>query len=487
MKKVYSFFLIFCLQLSIVSQESTNEFVRNLPNPRSRNGSWILDQSKILENSGVQENLNSILDKLEKDTTNEIALVILPTIGNLVPKSLATELFQVWGIGKLGKDNGVLILHVLDQRRIEIETGYGMEGILSDVICKRLLEEKTIPYFKQGAFSTGHENLLRTIDQILRNKKESPSSILSTYKSKLPEPNQALVDSISEEILPFLDLEYESKKIWRLRSFYFLLCGLILIILYRFFLYQTTSYWKMKYESYNDRLSFFTPLSVFAYGITTILLTAGITSLVYSFFGKEYLIHTIFFSGVSIMVLTGRLVSKMYDKWEDFLVTAPRLCPKCKSKSFLIEDKNDIYRLLNEAERFEQKIRSFSFTIYECGTCKHLEKIKSQGTKFSTYTTCPKCNFLATSYNYRTLKEATYTQEGEEEKKKTCLKCGISSTEKTIIPKKSQSSYSTSSTNTDYSSPSTSSDSSPSSSSSSSSDDNFGGGSSGGGGAGSNY
>ena len=402
--------------------------------------------------------------------------------------ALLALIFKSGGIGKLGKDNGVLILHVLDQRRIEIETGYGMEGILSDVICKRLLEERTIPYFKKGAFSTGHESLLRTIDQILRNKKESPSSILYTYKSNLLEPDKALVDSISEEILPFLDSEYLSKKNWRLRSVYLLFSGLLLIILYRFLLYKTTSYWKMKYESYNDRLSFFTPLSVFAYGITTILLTAGITSLVYSFLGTEYLSHTIFFSGVSIMVLTGRLVSKMYDKWEDFLSTAPRLCPKCKSKSFLIEDKNDIYRLLNEEERFEQKIRSYSFAIYECVKCKHLDKIKSQGTKFSTYTTCPKCNFLATNYTYKILKEATYTEDGEEEKKKTCLKCGISSKEKIRIPRKSKSSYSTSSTNTDYSpSPSNSSASSSSSSSSSSSDDSFGGGSSGGGGAGSSY
>ena len=445
-KILFLFLILF--QIEISAQESTLEFARSLPNPRSQNGSWILDQTKILENAGVKENLNQILDKLEKDTTNEIAIVILPTIGKLVPKNLATEIFQVWGVGKLGKDNGVLILHVLDQRRIEIETGYGMEGILSDVICKRLLEERTVPYFKKGAYSVGHESLLRIMDNILRNPKKPATSILSSFKSDLPDPEKASVDSISEDLLPFLDSEY---------------------------------------ESYNDRLSFFTALSVFTYGLTTILLTVGITSFVYSFFGTEYLIHTIFFSGVSIMVLTGYLVSKMYDKWEDFLVTAPRLCPKCKSKSILIEDKNDIYRMLNEEEKFEQKIRAFSFAIYECTKCKHLDKIKSRGTKFGSYTTCSKCNFLATNYTYKTLKQATYTEEGLEEIKKTCLKCGITSTEKTITPRKSKSSYSSSSTNTDYSSPSTSTSSSSSSSSSSISDDNFGGGSSGGGGAGSSY
>ena len=124
-KILFLFLILF--QIEISAQESTLEFARSLPNPRSQNGSWILDQTKILENAGVKENLNQILDKLEKDTTNEIAIVILPTIGKLVPKNLATEIFQVWGVGKLGKDNGVLILHVLDQRRIEIETGYGME------------------------------------------------------------------------------------------------------------------------------------------------------------------------------------------------------------------------------------------------------------------------------------------------------------------------------------------------------------------------
>jgi uncharacterized membrane protein YgcG len=121
------------------------------------------------------------------------------------------------------KDNGVLILHVLDQRRIEIETGYGLEGILIDVLCKRLLDEKTIPYFKVGAFSAGHESLILSLDSILRNPNAN-SIDLTSIVTNLPEPSEAKVDTIPKFVKPTLDEYYELKKFSN-RFIAFLLLG----------------------------------------------------------------------------------------------------------------------------------------------------------------------------------------------------------------------------------------------------------------------
>ncbi len=82
--------------------------------------------------------INKLLYSLEKQSTAEVAIVMLPSIGAEVPKDFAVRLFENWSIGKEDTDNGLLIVTVMDQRRTEFETGYGLESILTDVICFRI-------------------------------------------------------------------------------------------------------------------------------------------------------------------------------------------------------------------------------------------------------------------------------------------------------------------------------------------------------------
>ncbi|MEL6816031.1 MAG: TPM domain-containing protein, partial [Cyanobacteria bacterium J06598_3] len=70
-------------------------------------------------------------------------------------KTFATELFNAWGIGKAGEDNGVLFLVSKGDRRTEVETGYGMEGILPDAKVGRILDTQVTPQFKAGNFDGG--------------------------------------------------------------------------------------------------------------------------------------------------------------------------------------------------------------------------------------------------------------------------------------------------------------------------------------------
>ncbi|HMU84863.1 MAG TPA: TPM domain-containing protein, partial [Leptospiraceae bacterium] len=113
-----------------------------VPNPRTTGG-WVSDPSQVLATR--TDAINHLISDHEKETTDEIAVVVLPSIGQLVPKEFATALFNSWKIGKAKKNNGVLVLHILDQRRIEIETGYGQEGALPDVKCKWILDEVVVP------------------------------------------------------------------------------------------------------------------------------------------------------------------------------------------------------------------------------------------------------------------------------------------------------------------------------------------------------
>jgi uncharacterized protein len=67
----------------------------------------------------------------------------------------AVDLFEAWGIGKKGKNNGVLILCAVEDRRIRIEVGYGLEGILPDAKAGRIIDQLMLPHFRAGDLPTG--------------------------------------------------------------------------------------------------------------------------------------------------------------------------------------------------------------------------------------------------------------------------------------------------------------------------------------------
>lgn len=139
-----------------------------VPNEKIKNNSYISDPSKILDEDSYNQ-INTTLSFLEDSVKSEIALVLLPSIGELVPKDFAYDLFNLWGIGKKGTDNGLLILFVLDQKRVEFETGNGLEAILPDAICKRIITNELIPSFKNEAYGEGLIKGIAAISEILQN------------------------------------------------------------------------------------------------------------------------------------------------------------------------------------------------------------------------------------------------------------------------------------------------------------------------------
>ncbi|MDI6704580.1 MAG: TPM domain-containing protein [bacterium] len=77
------------------------------------------------------------------------------TVSPLDINTYAVELYEDWGIGKKDKDNGVLVLLAMDERKVRIESGYGVEGILPDGLCGEIIRYKMVPYFKKGDFGSG--------------------------------------------------------------------------------------------------------------------------------------------------------------------------------------------------------------------------------------------------------------------------------------------------------------------------------------------
>ena len=126
-----------------------------VPNPKLQGQDcYVSNPDTILSVDDVAY-LNRCSQLLEDTADVELAVVVLGSIGEYEPFDFGFELFQRWGIGKAGKNTGVLITFALASRQVYINTGTGIEGVLTDALCKWIIENDMIPLFKQGDYGGG--------------------------------------------------------------------------------------------------------------------------------------------------------------------------------------------------------------------------------------------------------------------------------------------------------------------------------------------
>ena len=114
----------------------------------------VSDQDDLLDNETENE-INNLLSRLQKSTTAEVAVVVINGTDRTSARDLSMELFDLWGVGKKGSDNGLIILLCVESREIFMRTGYGLEGALPDALASQIVNERMAPYFKQGEWGKG--------------------------------------------------------------------------------------------------------------------------------------------------------------------------------------------------------------------------------------------------------------------------------------------------------------------------------------------
>jgi uncharacterized protein len=92
---------------------------------------------------------------LKESNGAELAVVALKSLQGGQIDDFAVKLFEQWGIGEKGKDNGVLLLAAIEDRQMRIEVGYGFEGVLTDAATGRIQDEYIVPRFKEGDYAGG--------------------------------------------------------------------------------------------------------------------------------------------------------------------------------------------------------------------------------------------------------------------------------------------------------------------------------------------
>lgn len=163
--------------------------VKDVPNPKQSQNGWVTDMANVLS-SETEADINRLLSNLEAVNGSEIAVVTVPeTTPSATPKEFATALFNYWGIGKKGRDNGILLLIAKGDRRVEIETGYGVEDVLPDALVGNIINQKITPQFKQGNFDRGALDGTKALVTVLEGEVSNSTSPNPAINNPNPQIN----------------------------------------------------------------------------------------------------------------------------------------------------------------------------------------------------------------------------------------------------------------------------------------------------------
>jgi uncharacterized protein len=137
---------------------------QSFPSPQG----FVSDFAQVFSASG-KASLEASLNQLQKDTGAEVAVVSVVDLGGLTVEEYAVQLFQAWGIGQKDEDNGVLLLMSLTDRKVRIEVGYGLEGIITDGRSGRILDSEVLPSFRNGDYEAGLTQGAAAIEKYIRD------------------------------------------------------------------------------------------------------------------------------------------------------------------------------------------------------------------------------------------------------------------------------------------------------------------------------
>ena len=152
---------LLCFLLSMVTWAQTVYTPDNLPKVHLQDKTrYVTDPDNILTPE-AHNHMDQMLYQLEQKTGIQTVVAVVQSIGETECFDFCHQLLNSWGVGQKGKDNGLVILLVTDQRCIQFYTGYGLEGPLPDAICKRIQTRDMIPYLKDGRWSEGMEAGIR--------------------------------------------------------------------------------------------------------------------------------------------------------------------------------------------------------------------------------------------------------------------------------------------------------------------------------------
>lgn len=151
------------------------------------------DFAKVIDPANAAK-MESLAQEILQKTGAAVVVATIPELGQNEEISLyVTGLYQAWGIGKKGEDKGVLIFLAVKERKIRIETGYGVEGILPDGLVGEILDKHVVPHLKTGETGKGLYNAMFVCGTyIAKNAGVQLTGVASPYKTPARSQNKGI-------------------------------------------------------------------------------------------------------------------------------------------------------------------------------------------------------------------------------------------------------------------------------------------------------
>ena len=462
--------------------------VSTLPHPKERGQQYYVSNPDGILSTWAENELNQISQQIDSTAQAEFAIVVVNNFQGDDIFTFALQIFNTWGIGKKGSDNGLLLFIAKDRREYRFISGYGMEGIFPDIYLKRIGEKYLVPNFRNEDYDMGVLEASRFIAQVL----QSPDTLVE-LESMMPEalPFWNWRNPISGNTLAIIGvffllylyvhfvtaklLKNKRKKIalWT-PVFWGMGCMALLLFVTLFIFAFVFNNLEDIYQRKN--------LPYFAFVLFAIILamkiTNGRSTIIKSFQDEEDLQHTLkqYAAYLFIPILLSPLAwIDLIGIFNRFRKNAGRFNPPDQSGDWERVNRSDKAAkpksYLNSAQLKEETVKSLQYEIWKNTKTGEVKLIPWN--KSSRFKECPRCHYYTLEVNKtKTITAATYSSSGKGEKYDSCQNCDFFGSKGYFtIPRKSERSGGRSS-------------SGGGGSSSSSGSGSFGGGSSGGGGAG---
>lgn len=481
----HKFLAILCLLFTYIGFSQYT--VEAVPDPKKQGQNFFVsDPNGVLGLTNVDV-LNQICANIEQQSSAEVAIVAIDDFEGSSDFDFAYNLFNHWGIGKAGNNNGLLVFIARDRRKYQFITGYGMEGKLPDVTLSTIGERYMVPRFKQGDYGGGVIDAMNAIKSVLQNPEVIKELKAGARKNSLLYKKGDDLLSAAIVVLLFTAIFY-----W----------------LSSFKKHIPSSTGKSNYRDFIGGCAVvfvivFSGIFIVAFfGINTgqlftiqampwIAFFLGTIFLLSKYISQRQNITNAYKDEANIVEALGRYQKRYWPLMLIcpllliFLISYLRRKSRLKLRLQPPDDSGKWVRLnrdeikgitayLSEGQIQEEKIRSVSYEIWQRPDDASIQLVKWKGRKYKRYEDCPRCeNRTLNKVHTQTIRAATYSSTGIGEKIQDCTFCKYKQSFGTVILPKLQKS--------------SSSGSGGSRGSSSGSSGSWGGGRSGGGGAGGSW
>ena len=188
-KRIISCMILLTVLTTLMSMLTGCTTSEKIPIPTVEKDVYIYDEDNIIDDD-VEENLNKMLVELEEKREVEFAVISVESLLDRSIEDYANNLFNTLGIGKKGKDNGVLLLFSRSDEKVRLEIGRGLEGCLNDSKCGRILDNYFVPYRENDEYTEATKLTVNAVLKVLCEEYDIAITGLNTESIQIEEPDE---------------------------------------------------------------------------------------------------------------------------------------------------------------------------------------------------------------------------------------------------------------------------------------------------------